>query len=408
MVRHLHPEPAAGPAGRGAEAWPCVEAGSIVPRCHRRAGRRRGGRDVHAAATTKTLTAHFPRTVSIYEGSDVRVLGVPVGTVDKVTPSGTDVVVDDVLRRRRQGPGRRQGRDRRARRSSATASSSSPPSTTAAPVLADGATLGTDRTAVPLELDQIYSEHRRPRPSRSARTAPTRKGRSSDLLESTADELRRRGRAVPPDDPGLQQAQRDPGRQQGGAVRLRPRSSRASSAPWPTTTRPCASSTTRWPTSPTMLAGERQELAAALHNLGVGDDAGVGVRQGEPRRSSARTSRASTGSPRSWSSSAPRSTRSSHVAPARAEQPGADLQPAGRHARHPRQPRRARSTRSPADPATLLCGFVRPGRPRSGQLCNLIKQALPPRRPRSARAAAPPTGRAASTRRSAASWRWTR
>ena len=41
----------------------------------------------------KTLTAHFPRTVSIYEGSDVRVLGVPVGTVDTVTPSGTDVTV---------------------------------------------------------------------------------------------------------------------------------------------------------------------------------------------------------------------------------------------------------------------------------------------------------------------------
>ena len=42
----------------------------------------------------KTLTAHFPRTVSIYEGSDVRILGVPVGTVDSVTPSGTDVVVN--------------------------------------------------------------------------------------------------------------------------------------------------------------------------------------------------------------------------------------------------------------------------------------------------------------------------
>ena len=41
----------------------------------------------------KTLTAHFPRTISIYEGSDVRVLGVPIGQVDKVTPSGTDVVV---------------------------------------------------------------------------------------------------------------------------------------------------------------------------------------------------------------------------------------------------------------------------------------------------------------------------
>ena len=41
----------------------------------------------------KTVTALFPRTIAIYEGSDVRVLGVPVGTVDTVTPSGTDVVV---------------------------------------------------------------------------------------------------------------------------------------------------------------------------------------------------------------------------------------------------------------------------------------------------------------------------
>ncbi len=41
----------------------------------------------------KTLTADFPRTVSLYEGSDVRVLGVPIGKVDSVTPSGTQVVV---------------------------------------------------------------------------------------------------------------------------------------------------------------------------------------------------------------------------------------------------------------------------------------------------------------------------
>ena len=39
----------------------------------------------------KTLTAEFPRTVSLYVGSDVRVLGVPVGKVDSVTPSGTQV-----------------------------------------------------------------------------------------------------------------------------------------------------------------------------------------------------------------------------------------------------------------------------------------------------------------------------
>lgn len=42
----------------------------------------------------KHLTASFPRTVSLYEGSDVRVLGIPVGQVDKVTPNGTSVKVE--------------------------------------------------------------------------------------------------------------------------------------------------------------------------------------------------------------------------------------------------------------------------------------------------------------------------
>jgi phospholipid/cholesterol/gamma-HCH transport system substrate-binding protein len=41
----------------------------------------------------KYLTASFPRTVSLYEGSDVRILGVPVGKVETVRPRGTDVAV---------------------------------------------------------------------------------------------------------------------------------------------------------------------------------------------------------------------------------------------------------------------------------------------------------------------------
>ena len=50
---------------------------------------------------SKTLIAHFPRTISIYEGSDVRVLGVPVGTVDTVDPVRHRRRRHDALRRRR-------------------------------------------------------------------------------------------------------------------------------------------------------------------------------------------------------------------------------------------------------------------------------------------------------------------
>src|SRR6476619_8619821 len=103
----------------------------------------------------KTLTAKFPRTISIYEGSDVRVLGVPIGKVDTVTPSGTDVVVTMSYDANVKVP------------DDASAVIVSPsivgdrfiqltPVYTDGPVLPDGATLQTTRTAVPLELDQIY------------------------------------------------------------------------------------------------------------------------------------------------------------------------------------------------------------------------------------------------------------
>ena len=42
----------------------------------------------------RTVSAYFPRAVSIYEGSDVRILGVNVGRVTAVTPAGNSVRVE--------------------------------------------------------------------------------------------------------------------------------------------------------------------------------------------------------------------------------------------------------------------------------------------------------------------------
>ncbi len=171
---------------------------------------------------TKTLTAHFPRTISIYEGSEVKVLGVAVGNVDKVTPSGTDVVVEMHYDDEHRPPGRRPGRDRRRRRSSVTATSSSPRSTRAAPSSPTAPSSRTEDTAVPLELDQIYSSL----DELNVALGPNGANKNGALHRPARDhrrELRRPGRAVPPDHPGLQHAERDPRRQQGGAVRLGPR-----------------------------------------------------------------------------------------------------------------------------------------------------------------------------------------
>jgi phospholipid/cholesterol/gamma-HCH transport system substrate-binding protein len=107
------------------------------------------------APAERRLTAHFTRAVGIYEGSDVRVLGVRVGRVVKVTPMGRTVHVD--LRY-----------DRDVRVPAGAQALVIPPSVVSdryvqlAPAYGGGAALPDDadipveRTAVPLEIDDVY------------------------------------------------------------------------------------------------------------------------------------------------------------------------------------------------------------------------------------------------------------
>lgn len=103
----------------------------------------------------KTVVADFPRTVSLYEGSDVKILGVAVGKVDDVTPIGTKVRVTFHYDGKYKVP------------ADAKAAVISPsivgdrfiqltPVFRGGEVLPDNAKLGLDRTATPLELDQIF------------------------------------------------------------------------------------------------------------------------------------------------------------------------------------------------------------------------------------------------------------
>ena len=110
---------------------------------------------VRSGSEDATLTANFPRTVSIYEGSAVRILGVPVGQVDTVTPAGTTVEVSMSYDPEIDVPADVKAvivapsvvGDRYVQLT---------PAYTQGEKLADGATLDMSDTAVPLELDQIY------------------------------------------------------------------------------------------------------------------------------------------------------------------------------------------------------------------------------------------------------------
>lgn len=106
-------------------------------------------------APRRHLVAHFPRTVGLYEGSDVRILGVPVGRVDRIRPEGTSVRVEMSYDAKQKVPANARAvvispsvvSDRYVQLT---------PVYRGGPVLADGAEIALPRTAVPVELDRIY------------------------------------------------------------------------------------------------------------------------------------------------------------------------------------------------------------------------------------------------------------
>lgn len=104
-----------------------------------------------------TVYAHFVSTTGLYEGDDVRVLGVNVGTVEKIEPGENDAKVtmyvdDDV----------RIPADAKAVIVAQNLVSSRfvqlTPVYNGGDEMADGATISIDRTAVPVEWDEIKTE----------------------------------------------------------------------------------------------------------------------------------------------------------------------------------------------------------------------------------------------------------
>jgi len=103
----------------------------------------------------KTLVAHFDRTVGLYKNSDVRVLGVKIGKVTAIKPEGRTVRVEMEYERKYKLPA-----DAKAVVVSPSIVSDRyvqiTPVWRAGAELPSGFDMPTDRTLVPVELDQIY------------------------------------------------------------------------------------------------------------------------------------------------------------------------------------------------------------------------------------------------------------
>jgi phospholipid/cholesterol/gamma-HCH transport system substrate-binding protein len=109
----------------------------------------------HSGHAQRRLVAHFSRTVGIHAGSSVRVLGVRIGAVTSVTPQGRTVRVE--MRYDAEWPVPADAEaviippsvvsDRYVQLT---------PAYTGGAVIADHADLPAERTAVPMEIDDIY------------------------------------------------------------------------------------------------------------------------------------------------------------------------------------------------------------------------------------------------------------
>ncbi len=148
---------------------------------------------VFRASTGTTLSAYFGKTVGLYAGSSVRVLGVPVGRVTDVTPQGdavrVDMQVDDVQLPADVGAvvvAPSLVSDRYVQLT---------PAYDSGPTLATGTVLAKDRTATPVELDDLYSSLDKLSTALGPNGA-NKDGALSGVLDTAADTLKGNGASL--------------------------------------------------------------------------------------------------------------------------------------------------------------------------------------------------------------------
>jgi phospholipid/cholesterol/gamma-HCH transport system substrate-binding protein len=107
--------------------------------------------------TGQKIVAYFPSAVGLYPGDDVRIVGVPVGTVKSIEPQAQSVKITMSI-----DSGVKVSPDAHAIIMAPNIVSARfiqlTPAYKSGPAMANGATIGPDRTAVPVEWDEVKSE----------------------------------------------------------------------------------------------------------------------------------------------------------------------------------------------------------------------------------------------------------
>lgn len=152
----------------------------------------------------KRFSADFDRAIGVYVHSDVRVLGVRVGEITKITPRGNRVRIEMTYDSSYKIP-----HDAKAVLLAPSIVSDRyvqlTPAYTSGATLPDGTHLGLDRTTQPVELDDIYANLDSLNQSLGPNGA-NKKGALADLLDVGAQNLGGNGRQLNSTLTGLSQA----------------------------------------------------------------------------------------------------------------------------------------------------------------------------------------------------------
>jgi phospholipid/cholesterol/gamma-HCH transport system substrate-binding protein len=152
------------------------------------------GWNVYKKLTNNTVVAYFPETLALYPGDRVQIMGVPVGAIDSIEPTGDKMKVTFHYASKYKVP------------ANATASILNPslvasrdiqlsPPYTGGPVMADGAVIPLERTQVPVEWDELRNSINRILQG----LGPTKqqpKGPFGDIIESAANGLAGKGQQI--------------------------------------------------------------------------------------------------------------------------------------------------------------------------------------------------------------------
>ncbi|AHK36149.1 hypothetical protein Pd630_LPD16190 (plasmid) [Rhodococcus opacus PD630] len=108
--------------------------------------------------TQRHITAYFPAATGLYEGDEVRILGVAVGTIERVDPEGTHVAVQMTVDRTWKLPAHAQAVMMSPTLVTARFVQLTPTYQDGDEELPDDAVIPQDRTAVPVEWDKIKEQ----------------------------------------------------------------------------------------------------------------------------------------------------------------------------------------------------------------------------------------------------------